>query len=329
MYTLPFTILAIIALCISVGVSLHSAYRSRAQLKTIIESNGRVGSFIRLNGICVILSCLSAFANHISLVGQFCATQSIPLQITCSIYAGNYPAFATMIVISAVLNGALTMSMNFLVAARWKQMKQNVPYNNRLRLAINILGVVLFCWKISMQISSGVRNDGNLLVRYLVAASAALFSIGSIIFDLTVCALVAATVFKARVGVVQRSDEAGAAMKEELTRFKRSLVGLLLIDLLQIAITLALSGKPELVNDGIAIAVAAVVIHVYLSKELLADFVESLNVTSRSIPKSGPSLGSKKTKGDTSKLDVKGSGILATGMKTATSQVSKQSLSQQ
>jgi len=264
-------------------LSLYGLFTGRYQCLLLWRAKGTISYIACLNVVLIVFSVLSAFTNHNTLIGQSCAIP-MPLRIDCSAYTPE--SYRAMDIVNGVWNAILVMTMNLLCAARWKQMKQNVPFNEKLRVGINTLGIVLCILKIVAQIQSTLGPEGNEANTAMNAGISAAYVVLSVLFDITICMLIARALFKARIGVHQQDN----MLNSRFTRFKVALCLLVIIDFLTIGVTLGLIQVAQYTASAVGIAVAMTVIHVFISKELLKDFVDGMlekNVQKASRPQTG------------------------------------------
>jgi len=272
----PITIIAWIILSVAVLIALYGLYSERGVIKTIVKNRGKASFSMWADTSCVILSVLSAFMNHISMVDQYCLPAD-SLDIICSAYQGYTAGYHFSVGLSGVLNGLLTYSVNLLCLSRWKQMKRNVYFSATLHRCVSTFATLLLMVKIVTQILavSTQALASNPRMNIAVAASSAAFTISSVIFDIVICFLIASAVLKTQVNV--QKMEKTAILRREHTKFRVALIGLLAVDIVEIAIILSLRTlSTDLIPSGICIGVAAMVIHAFISKELLRQFVDKL-----------------------------------------------------
>jgi len=274
--------LAVAAMVVANLVSWFGVYNSRKHLKELWH-NRRTSHYIaRLDAASIILCILSSLCVHITIVEQECATFTFPVTLFCSAYQNSRGGFAVVSTINAILNGLLLLGADLLCSARWEQMKASVPYNRKLQIALNCLFGVLTTIKIAAQL--GNINEQPLASTVLAASSAAL-TLTSIIFDVTICVLVGSAVVRSQVKV--RKEQEIANLRRELDIFRGSLAALLLVDFIAVGTTMGLQRFPAYRSGGVAISLAACVVHSCISRLLLRSFVEK--ALSRDHHKTAPS----------------------------------------
>lgn len=187
----------------------------------------------------------------------------------CSPY--DYPTYQNMVVVNAVFNGLLALTMNYLCSARWLQMSKSIPHHDILRKCVNSFFTVLCFLKILSQFLA-VYNSGGTRASTFVNVTASMLAILSIIFDLIITFLIAKAVFEAHMLVSNDARNASANIRR-MRRFKCSLIGLLTLDIVQLTITIGFIKLPQYTGAAISTSIGTFVIHVFVSTELLKGFV--------------------------------------------------------
>jgi len=266
----PIGSLAVAAMVVANLVSWYGAFNSRKQIRELWRNKRTTPYITRLDAASIILCILSSLCVHITIVEQECVTIALPITIFCSAYQDSRGGFAFVLAINAILNGLLLLSADLLCSARWEQMKASVPYNRKLQIALNCLFGLLTTIKIAAQL--GNINEQPIASTVLAASSAAL-AITSIIFDVTICVLVGSAVVRSQVKI-RKGEQEVANLRRDLNFFRGSLAALLLVDFVALGSTTGLQRFPAYSRGGVAISLAACVVHSCISRLLLRGFVE-------------------------------------------------------
>jgi len=289
-----FAIFALIVEVISFLVSLWSVWHARAHISLLWEKKGRVNQFVWLNVLCVLLGLLSIAFNHILMVSQIC--ESSPYVLVCSAYQHSLGAYKVVLTVSGWINGSLILVMNFICIARWSQMKANVRYNEWVKRMIAVASTGLFFWKV---ITAALRSAGDTAseegdrLAVLVYVSSVVFAASSIVFDLTICLMIGYAVFQSQVRVTkgQTADQ----LKRQLRNFRIWLSALILVNVVQLAVTRTIGADADNLSAGFSIGVSTTMIHVVISKELLRGFCDRI-LSNKSSAGASNSSGSKPAK---------------------------------
>lgn len=157
-------------------------------------------------------------------------------------------------------------AMLLLCAARWDQMKQveHVRFNLVVKNAACIISgclAVAACVSHIVGIAAPKINGFN---HILTIACAAALDFGSLIFDCTICVILGNAVIKSKKSI---------ALEKQNRMFRINLALLLIVDFFKLAATLIFSSSPRYQFDGVTLAIAGVIIHVFVSKRLLRNLI--------------------------------------------------------